>query len=156
MALLLPQVTPANADLATSDALRLAREVDPTGERTIGAWGPAAAAGMALEGLRSNFVGGEIEAETAPALNNALPSGCGCSAGVLTKIDIMDPGTNCRDVLEGQTYQLRNGWIGVVNRGQADINARVSCGGQVASWMSSRECCSFAAQRGIVGWQAGS
>ena len=29
-------VTPANADLATSDALRLAREVDPTGERTIG------------------------------------------------------------------------------------------------------------------------
>ncbi|KAI7841316.1 hypothetical protein COHA_004935 [Chlorella ohadii] len=61
-------VTPANADLATSDALRLAREVDPSGERTI---------------------------------------------GVLTKIDIMDPGTNCRDVLEGQTYQLRNGWIGM-------------------------------------------
>ena len=30
-------VTPANADLATSDALRMAREVDPTGERTIGA-----------------------------------------------------------------------------------------------------------------------
>lgn len=30
-------VTPANADLATSDALRLAREVDPSGERTIGA-----------------------------------------------------------------------------------------------------------------------
>ena len=29
-------VTPANADLATSDALRLAREMDPTGERTIG------------------------------------------------------------------------------------------------------------------------
>ena len=29
-------VTPANADLATSDALRLAREVDPTGERTVG------------------------------------------------------------------------------------------------------------------------
>ena len=48
---------------------------------------------------------------------------------MLTKIDIMDPGTNCRDVLEGQTYQLRNGWIGVVNRGQADINARVGGGG---------------------------
>ena len=44
---------------------------------------------------------------------------------MLTKIDIMDPGTNCRDVLEGQTYQLRNGWIGVVNRGQADINSKV-------------------------------
>lgn len=44
-------VTPANADLATSDALRLAKEVDPMGERTI---------------------------------------------GVLTKIDIMDKGTDCR------------------------------------------------------------
>lgn len=44
-------VTPANADLATSDALRMAREVDPTGERTI---------------------------------------------GVLTKVDIMDKGTDCR------------------------------------------------------------
>lgn len=73
-------VTPANADLATSDALRLAREVDPTGERTV---------------------------------------------GVLTKIDIMDPGTNCRDVLDGLTYTLRNGWIGVVNRGQRDIDNKV-------------------------------
>lgn len=73
-------VTPANADLATSDGLRLAREVDPTGERTV---------------------------------------------GVLTKIDIMDPGTNCRDVLEGRAYILRNGWIGVVNRGQRDIDNKL-------------------------------
>ncbi len=29
-------VTPANADLATSDALRMARDVDPPGDRTIG------------------------------------------------------------------------------------------------------------------------
>lgn len=29
-------VSPANADLATSDALRMARDVDPTGDRTIG------------------------------------------------------------------------------------------------------------------------
>ncbi len=29
-------VTPANADLATSDALRISREVDPQGDRTIG------------------------------------------------------------------------------------------------------------------------
>jgi len=76
-------VTPANADLATSDALRLAREVDPTGERTV---------------------------------------------GVLTKLDIMDPGTNCRDVLEGNAYTLRNGWIGVVNRGQRDIDNKMDMG----------------------------
>ncbi|BDA43615.1 Dynamin-related protein 1E [Coccomyxa sp. Obi] len=73
-------VTPANADLATSDALHLAREVDPTGERTI---------------------------------------------GVLTKLDIMDPGTDARDVLMGQAVRLKNGWIGIVNRGQADILSKV-------------------------------
>ena len=74
-------VSPANADLATSDALRLAKEVDPLGERTI---------------------------------------------GVLTKIDIMDKGTDCRDVLCGRSLRLRHGWVGVVNRGQADINKRTS------------------------------
>lgn len=74
-------VSPANADLATSDALRLAKEVDPLGERTI---------------------------------------------GVLTKIDIMDKGTDCRDVLCGRSLRLRHGWVGVVNRGQADINKRMS------------------------------
>lgn len=71
-------VTPANADLATSDALHLAREVDPSGDRTI---------------------------------------------GVLTKLDIMDPGTNARDVLNGSAVRLKHGWIGIVNRGQADIVA---------------------------------
>eukprot|EP00798_Chlamydomonas_sp_ICE-L_P016681 gene16681-22940_t len=74
-------VTPANADLATSDALRMAREVDPTCERTI---------------------------------------------GVLTKVDIMDRGTDCRDVLLGKTLKLRNGWVAVVNRGQADINSKAA------------------------------
>ncbi len=42
-------------------------------------------------------------------------------AGVLTKLDIMDPGTDARDVLQGQAVRLKNGWIGIVNRGQADI-----------------------------------
>lgn len=74
-------VSPANADMATSDAIRMAREVDPTGERTI---------------------------------------------GVLTKVDIMDRGTDCRDVLMGKTLRLRHGWVAVVNRGQADLNSRVT------------------------------
>ena len=46
-------------------------------------------------------------------------------AGVLTKLDIMDPGTDARDVLEGSAVKLKHGWIGVVNRGQADINSKV-------------------------------
>ena len=74
-------VSPANADIATSDGIRLAREVDPAGERTI---------------------------------------------GVLTKLDIMDRGTNARDVLEGRSVQLKHGWIAVVNRAQADINSKMT------------------------------
>ncbi|KAK0403732.1 hypothetical protein QR680_017093 [Steinernema hermaphroditum] len=72
-------VTPANSDLATSDALKLAREVDPEGRRTI---------------------------------------------GVLTKLDLMDEGTDARDILENRVFQLRRGYVGVVNRGQKDIVGR--------------------------------
>ncbi|XVE73711.1 hypothetical protein DITRI_Ditri11bG0140500 [Diplodiscus trichospermus] len=73
-------ISPANQDLATSDAIRISREVDPKGERTI---------------------------------------------GVLTKIDLMDKGTNAVDILEGKSYKLQFPWIGVVNRSQADINKSV-------------------------------
>ncbi|CAH9086667.1 unnamed protein product [Cuscuta europaea] len=74
-------ITPANQDVATSDAIKIAREVDPTGQRTI---------------------------------------------GVLTKLDLMDKGTNALDVLEGRSYQLQHPWVGVVNRSQADINRNVN------------------------------
>lgn len=74
-------ITPANIDVANSDALKLAREVDPTGDRTI---------------------------------------------GVITKIDLMDQGTNARDVLENKIYPLKLGYIGVVNRSQNDINEKKS------------------------------
>lgn len=45
---------------------------------------------------------------------------------MLTKLDIMDPGTDARDVLMGQAVRLKNGWIGIVNRGQADIMSKVT------------------------------
>ncbi|XP_052170646.1 dynamin-related protein 5A [Diospyros lotus] len=70
-------ISPANQDLATSDAIKISREVDPKGERTF---------------------------------------------GVLTKIDLMDKGTDAVDILEGKSYKLQFPWIGVVNRSQADIN----------------------------------
>ncbi|XP_031637639.1 dynamin-2-like, partial [Contarinia nasturtii] len=69
-------VTPANSDLANSDALKLAREVDPEGVRTI---------------------------------------------GVITKLDLMDEGTDARDVLENKLLPLRRGYIGIVNRSQKSI-----------------------------------
>ncbi|XP_031418536.1 dynamin-2-like isoform X4 [Clupea harengus] len=72
-------VTPANADLANSDALKIAKEVDPQGLRTI---------------------------------------------GVLTKLDLMDEGTDARDILENKLLPLRRGYIGVVNRSQKDIDGR--------------------------------
>ncbi|XP_076956257.1 phragmoplastin DRP1E-like [Bidens hawaiensis] len=70
-------ISPANQDIATSDAIKLAKEVDPSGERTF---------------------------------------------GVLTKLDLMDKGTNALDVLEGRAYRLQHPWVGIVNRSQADIN----------------------------------
>jgi replication fork clamp-binding protein CrfC len=69
-------VTAANTDLANSDGLKLAREVDPEGQRTI---------------------------------------------GVLTKIDLMDEGTDVVDILAGRIIPLRLGYVPVVNRGQRDI-----------------------------------
>ncbi|OJJ32809.1 hypothetical protein ASPWEDRAFT_29952 [Aspergillus wentii DTO 134E9] len=69
-------VTSANQDLANSDGLKLAREVDPEGQRTI---------------------------------------------GVLTKVDLMDEGTDVVDILAGRIIPLRLGYVPVVNRGQRDI-----------------------------------
>ncbi|KAK4801928.1 hypothetical protein SAY86_000131 [Trapa natans] len=74
-------ISPANQDIATSDAIKLAREVDPTGDRTF---------------------------------------------GVLTKLDLMDKGTNALDVLEGRSYRLQHPWVGIVNRSQADINKNIN------------------------------
>ncbi len=41
--------------------------------------------------------------------------------GVLTKLDLMDAGTNALDILTGRVYSLKLGFIGVVNRSQQDI-----------------------------------
>uniref|UniRef100_A0A8B9J9W3 Dynamin-2 n=1 Tax=Astyanax mexicanus TaxID=7994 RepID=A0A8B9J9W3_ASTMX len=76
---LLLAVSPANSDLANSDALKIAKEVDPQGLRTI---------------------------------------------GVITKLDLMDEGTDARDILENKLLPLRRGYIGVVNRSQKDIDGR--------------------------------
>ena len=46
--------------------------------------------------------------------------------GVLTKLDIMDKGTDARAVLDGQSVRLKHGWVAVVNRGQKDINDNLS------------------------------
>ncbi|XP_074272851.1 phragmoplastin DRP1E-like [Silene latifolia] len=73
-------ISPANQDIATSDAIKLAKEVDPSGDRTF---------------------------------------------GVLTKLDLMDKGTNALDVLEGRSYRLQHPWVGIVNRSQAEINRNV-------------------------------
>uniref|UniRef100_A0A672ZSI3 Interferon-induced GTP-binding protein Mx n=1 Tax=Sphaeramia orbicularis TaxID=375764 RepID=A0A672ZSI3_9TELE len=72
-------VSPANSDLANSDALKIAKEVDPQGLRTI---------------------------------------------GVITKLDLMDEGTDAKEILENKLLPLRRGYIGVVNRSQKDIDGR--------------------------------
>ena len=69
-------VTPANADMALSDGLQMARQLDPKGIRTI---------------------------------------------GVVTKVDIMDRGTNAKRMIMNQEVTLRLGFVGVKNRAQEDI-----------------------------------
>ncbi len=73
-------VVPANQDLSTSDGLKLAMQVDPTGHRTL---------------------------------------------GVVTKVDIMDKGTDARGILLNQQIKLRLGYVAVKNRSQEDINNKV-------------------------------
>ena len=72
-----PAIPPPLPPLAPPpQALAIAREVDPAGDRTV---------------------------------------------GVLTKLDLMDKGTDAMDVLMGKVVPLKRGYIGVVNRGQQDI-----------------------------------
>jgi len=69
-------VIPANIDLANSEALKFARTLDQSGERTI---------------------------------------------GVLTKLDLMDEGTNAKEILLNNEIKLRYGYVGIKGRSQMDI-----------------------------------
>lgn len=71
-------VSSATNDITNSDALKLARDVDPDGKRTV---------------------------------------------GVITKLDLMDKGTNATNVLNGNIVKLKHDFIGVVNRSQADLDS---------------------------------
>ena len=44
--------------------------------------------------------------------------------GVITKLDLMDQGTDAKEILENRLLPLRRGYIGVVNRSQKDIDGR--------------------------------
>ena len=50
---------------------------------------------------------------------------CDCVLGVLTKLDILDPGTDCREVLGDKLCVLKQGWTAVVNGGKESSSARV-------------------------------
>lgn len=42
--------------------------------------------------------------------------------GIITKIDLMDEGTDCVDILNNKINTLYLGYIGIINRGQSDLN----------------------------------
>jgi len=69
-------VSPANMDMATSESLKMARDIDPDGRRTL---------------------------------------------AVITKLDLMDAGTDAIDILCGRVIPVKLGIIGVINRSQQDI-----------------------------------
>ena len=72
-------VSSANTDFSTSEALKIARDADPEGRRTL---------------------------------------------AVVTKLDLMDHGTDAYDVLCGRVIPVKLGIIGVINRSQLDIKNR--------------------------------
>ncbi|XP_021950260.1 dynamin-1-like protein [Folsomia candida] len=74
-------VSAANADIATSESIKIANKVDPNGNRTI---------------------------------------------AVVTKLDLMDKGTDAANVLTGEIIKVKLGIIGVINRSQQDINNNTS------------------------------
>ena len=74
-------VIAANSDIATSDGLMLAKEIDVNGTRTL---------------------------------------------GVLTKLDIMDAGTDAKKVLMNEEIPLKLGYVGVKNRSKQDLNNKIS------------------------------
>jgi dynamin 1-like protein len=88
-------------DLVNSDSLKLARQVDPEGKS-------ADKKGRAYDGMGVDW------------LVSILSIGKR-TIGVLTKLDLMDAGTNALDVLTGRSYPLKLGFIGIVNRSQQDI-----------------------------------
>ena len=46
--------------------------------------------------------------------------------GVVTMLDIMNPGTDAREILTNMSeFKLKRGFIGVVNRSQEEINRRM-------------------------------
>ena len=69
-------VIAANSDIATSDGLKMAKEIDVNGVRTL---------------------------------------------GVLTKLDIMDAGTDARKALMGEEIPLKLGYVSVKNRSKQDL-----------------------------------
>ena len=74
-------VIAANVDIATSDGLKLAKQIDVSGSRTL---------------------------------------------GVLTKLDIMDAGTDARKALMNEEIELKLGYVGVKNRSKQDLINKLS------------------------------
>ncbi|XWS63076.1 hypothetical protein CRYUN_Cryun06bG0065600 [Craigia yunnanensis] len=61
-----------------------------------------------------------VNSDALQIAGNADPDGYR-TIGVITKLDIMDRGTDARNLLLGKVIPLRLGYIGVVNRSQEDI-----------------------------------
>ena len=48
--------------------------------------------------------------------------------GVLTKLDLMDEGTDALEILKNELFPLKHGFVGVVNRSQKEIDTRKDIG----------------------------
>uniref|UniRef100_A0A3B4UUD8 Interferon-induced GTP-binding protein Mx n=1 Tax=Seriola dumerili TaxID=41447 RepID=A0A3B4UUD8_SERDU len=71
---------------------------------------------------KDNCLKSHLETKTCP-LSLMSPLGQR-TIGVITKLDLMDEGTDAREILENRLLPLRRGYIGVVNRSQKDIDGK--------------------------------
>ena len=96
-------ITPANVDFSTSESVKFAKEVDPEGSYIF-----------------------KIRFHLKKRKTVVLLTGRRTLA-VLTKLDLMDRGTDAYDVLCGRIIPVKLGIIGVVNRSQEDIHKKKVC-----------------------------
>ena len=64
-----------------------------------------------------------IDAEAVSCMVHRFHGSGRRTLAVLTKLDLMDHGTDAMDVLCGRVIPVKLGIVGVINRSQADINS---------------------------------
>lgn len=111
-------VTAANTDMATSEALKVAREVDPDGKTGLLFPSFFAFSFVLIFILFPLVLYSLLSLSRQCFYSQVCMSVClgRRTLAVVTKLDLMDAGTDAMDILMGRVIPVKLGIIGVVNR----------------------------------------